>query len=129
MDHIVDRGGCEDRTHPTKLDPLDAHETPERASALGFPVNSFVSAEHPVPQVERDAEIVFPHVVLVMQIMNRSDEPETQLRFFVLQLMGIGGKGREEQPAGGESNSSLQRVKKTDRENRQGGEEIIEKFP
>ena len=41
-----------------------------------IPLHDFVRSEYPVPDIYGDAEIVPPHVVLVVQVMDRPFEPE-----------------------------------------------------
>jgi len=81
--------------------------------ALGAPVGRFVGAEDAVPEAEPDAEVVMPHVVSVVEEVDRSAEPEGEVGFLVLHLMGEGGKGRIADRTQRESECGRRRDQKT----------------
>src|SRR5712692_7428985 len=60
------------------IPPLDLQVVAERIlpwPALGLPRHRLVRAEDAVPDIERDAEIVPPHVLVVVEIVHRTPEP------------------------------------------------------
>ena len=66
---------------------------------LGLPFDCVIGAEHAVPDIDQDAEVVSPHVMMMVQVMHRPRHPEDHVGVLMLELMGVGRQGRvDERP-------------------------------
>src|SRR5262249_42288426 len=74
------------------LKPFDLKKTPQwmlKGPLLRTPLHELVGAKYSIPNVHRDAEIVMPHVVVMVQIVDGSLEPEAQFGPLMLELMRV----------------------------------------
>ena len=55
-----------------------------------LPVDILIGAKYLVPQAEGDAEVMVPHLALVVQVVYRFIEPEHQIRVIMLHLVCVG---------------------------------------
>jgi hypothetical protein len=69
-----------------------------------------------------------PHVVMVVQVVDRPFEPKAQLRPLVLELVGIGRPYGVAQTAGGKTDTDFQGVDEAQGQQPNGAYDVIEKF-
>ena len=84
------------------------------ALMLRLPVDVPVRAKDPVPQTEGNAEVMVPHLALVVQVVDRFIEPEYQVRIIMLHLVCIGSNTCIDETAYSPACSGGYRIQKTE---------------
>lgn len=96
--------------------------------ALAPPLHHSIRGEHLIPKIQRDTEVAAPHVVAVVEVVDRSGQPEYEIWVLVLHLVGVGRRGGVGHRTGGKTQASRDREQEAESENRDSGNDVIVKL-